>query len=111
MLYDSTKSLLQGILQSLETGDPARWDDQTESGNECLYEMHQMSKPLYKAYRSDSYKADSLMQSTLHDKLNRAMPHVRMMVIAIRHKDQTRALESGKTALAEMNGGRVTSGK
>jgi hypothetical protein len=111
MLYESTKSLLQGILQSLETGDQTRWDDQTESGNECLYEMHQMSKPLYKAYRSDSFKADSLVQSTLHDKLNRAMPHVRTMVIAIRHKDQTRALESGKTALAEMNGIRVASGK
>ena len=111
MLYDSTKSLLQGILQSLETGDQTGWDDQTESGNACLYEMHQMSKPLYKAYRSDSLNANSLVQSSLHDKLNRAMPHVRMMVIAIRHKDQTRALESGKTALAEMNGIRVASAK
>jgi hypothetical protein len=35
--------------------------------------------------------------------LHRAIPHVRTMVIAIRHKDQTRALESGKAALAEMN--------
>ena len=111
MLYDSTKSLLQSILWSLETGDETRWDDQTESGNACLYEMHQMSKPLYKAYKCDSLKADSLVQSTLHDKLNRAMPHVRTMVIAIRHKDQSRALESGRTALAEMNGTRVASGK
>jgi hypothetical protein len=104
MLYDSTKSLLQSILRSLETGDETRWDDQTESGNACLYEMHQMSGALYKAYRSDRLNADSLVQSTLPDKLNRAMPHVRTMVIAIRHKDQTRALESGKAALAEMNG-------
>lgn len=107
MLYDSTKSLLQSILWSLETGDETRWDDQTESGNECLYEMHQMSEPLYKAYRSDKLNANSLVQSTLPDKLSRAMPHVRTMVIAIRHKDQPRALESGKTALAEMNGIRV----
>ena len=111
MLYDSTRGLLQSILRTLETGDQTRWDDQTESGNECLYEMHQMSKPMYKAYKSDSFKADSLVQSTLHDKLNRAMPHVRTMVIAIRHKDQIRALESGKTALAEMNGIRVPSGR
>ena len=104
MLYDSTKSLLQSILRSLETGDETRWDDQTESGNACLYEMHQMSGALYKAYRSDRLNADSLVQSTLPDKLNRVMPHVRTMVIAIRHKDQTRALESGKAALAEMNG-------
>ena len=111
MLYDSTRSLLQGILRSLETGDQTRWDDRTESGNACLYEMHQMAKPLYKAYRSDGLKADSLVQSTFHDRLGRAMPHVRTMVIAIRHKDETRALESGKTALAEMNGIRVASGK
>jgi len=31
MLYDSTKSLLQSILRSLETCDEAEWDDQTES--------------------------------------------------------------------------------
>jgi hypothetical protein len=103
MLYESTKNLLQSILSSLEGGDGNRWDDQTESGNACLYEMHQMSKPLYKAYRSDSINANLPGQSSLPEKLNRAMPHVRTMVIAIRHKDQSTALESGKVALAEMN--------
>jgi hypothetical protein len=111
MLYDSTKGLLQSILRSLETGDETRWDDHTESGNECLYEMHQMSEPRYKAYRSDGINANSLVQSTLPDKLSRAMPHVRTMVIAIRHKDQPRALQSGKAALAEMNGVRAASGE
>ena len=104
MLYNSTTSLLQSILLSLEANDETNWDDQTESGNTCLYEMHQMSGPLYKAYRSDSLNANSAVQSTLPGKLNRAMPYVRTMVIAIRHKDQPRALESGKAALAEMNG-------
>ena len=103
MLYDSTKGLLQSILCSLEADDGTRWDDRAESGNACLYEMHQMSRPLYKAYRSDSVSANSPAQSSLPEKLNRAMPHVRTMVIAIRHKDQPRALESGKAALAEMN--------
>jgi len=102
MLYESTRGLLQGILRSLETGE-IRWDDQTESGNACLFEMHQMSSPLYKAYRSDSTNANLPGQSRLAEKLNRAMPYVRTMVIAIRHKDQCRALESGKAALAEMN--------
>jgi hypothetical protein len=102
MLYDSTKGLLQSILRSLETSDETRWDDRTESGNACLYEMHQMSGPMYKAYRSDSSNAFSPTQSSLPEKLNRAM-HVRTMVIAIRHKDQSRALESGKAAMAEMN--------
>ena len=104
MLYNSTKSLLQSILLALEANDETKWDDQTESGNTCLYEMHQMSGPLYKAYRSDTPGANSVAQSTLPAKLKRAMPHVRTMVIAIQHKDQTRALESGKAALSEMNG-------
>ena len=105
MLYDSTKTLLQSILRTLESGDESRWDDQVESGNACLYEMHQMAAPMYKAYRTDSLNANSVAQNSLPEKLYRAMPHVRSMVIAIRHRDRTKALESGKTALAEMNGG------
>lgn len=104
MLYESTKSLLLSILRSLETSDEIRWDDQTESGNACLYEMHQMCGPRYKAYRSDNFNAASAIQGTLPEKLGRAMPHVRTMVIAIRHKDRALALESGRAALAEMNG-------
>lgn len=103
MLYDSTKTLLQSILRALETGDESRWDDQTESGNACLYEMHQMSKPLYQGYKTDTLHAKLQAQTSLPEKLSRAMPHVRSMVIAIRHRDRTRALESGKAALAEMN--------
>jgi len=106
MLYDSTKTLLQSILRVLETGDESRWDDQIESGNACLYEMHQMAGPMYKAYRTDSGNANSVAQSSLPEKLYRAMPHVRSMVIAIRHRDRTSALDSGKAALAEMNGAR-----
>src|ERR1039457_4953675 len=59
MLYDSTKALLQSILRSLETTGEIRWDEHTESGNACLYEMHQMSRPLYKAYRTDKQNANS----------------------------------------------------
>jgi hypothetical protein len=104
MLYESTKNLLQSILWSLETGDENRFDDQTESGNSCLYEMHQMSKSLYKPYKSDGKNATALAQGNLPGKLTRAIPHVRTMVIAIRHKDEAQALESGRAALAEMNG-------
>ena len=92
MLYDSTKALLQSILRSLETGGEIRWDEHTESGNACLYEMHQMARPLYKAYRTDKQNANSQAQTGFPDKLSRAMPHVRSMVIAIRHKDQTTAV-------------------
>jgi hypothetical protein len=103
MLYESTRGLLQSILLSLEGDGQAMWDDHAESGNTCLYEMHQMSGSLHKAYRSDHMNANSRAQSGFPQKLNRAMPHARMMVIAIRNKDRARAIESGKAALAEMN--------
>jgi hypothetical protein len=64
--------------------------------------MHQMSRPLYKAYRTDRLNINSQAQSSLPDKLKKAIPHVRLMVIAVRHKDQTTALECGRAALAEM---------
>ena len=108
MLYDSTKSLLQTILRALEATDENRWDDQTESGNACLYEMHQMSGSLYKAYKPDKLNGTSQAQGNLPERLARAIPHVRNMVIAIRHKEQTPALESGKAALAELNGTRFS---
>ena len=42
MLYDSTKALLQSILRSLEANGEIPWDEHTESGNACLYEMRQI---------------------------------------------------------------------
>jgi hypothetical protein len=102
MLCDSTKSLLQSILRSLETGDETRWDDQTESGYACLYEMHQMTRPLYRAYKttgSDKWPTHIPDSERMH----RAMPHVKAMVRAIRRSDRATAVESGKAALAEMN--------
>jgi hypothetical protein len=101
MIFDSTRSLLQSIVLTLEdSGDEGRWDDQAESGNACLYEMHQMSGRLYKAYKTDA----ATPQSSLTERLRRAIPHVRLMTIAIRSKDRMLALENGRAGLAEMNG-------
>jgi hypothetical protein len=101
MLYDSTKGLLQGILRSLETPDVG-WDDHIESGKQCLYEMHQMSRPLYKGYRTEGPNAKAPGLVPVSTKVTRAIPHVKLMVNAIRRKDQATALECGKAALAEM---------
>jgi len=103
MLYDSTRVLLQSILRSLETGGEIQWDDQRESANACLYEIHQMAGRMYKPYKSDSL-GNPASPSALSERLNRAVPYVRDMVVAIRLKDRVRALESGRTALGEMNG-------
>ena len=102
MLQDSTKGLLIKIVQLLETADQVDWDDQGQSGRECLYEMHQMTRPTLQAYRMDS--TDSKWSLHLPDsaKLNKALPHVKAMVTAIRHRDRSAALISGKAALAAM---------
>jgi len=102
MLYDSTKVLLRGILWSLQSSSgKVGWEDQVESGRECLYEIHQMARPKYQAYRNDpSSKSPTLVP--VYERAARAIPHVKSMVRAMRRKDQALAVESGRAALAEM---------
>jgi hypothetical protein len=104
MLYESTKILLQSILNSLETLDGTGWDEQNESGKQCLYEMHQMSKPLYKGYRTEGSKGKTPALVPVSENINRAIPYVKAMVSAIRRQDRATAMQSGRAAVAEMNG-------
>jgi hypothetical protein len=103
MLQESTTTLLIKLVQSLEAGGEAGWDDQIELGKECLYEMHQMTRPSFNAYRKEGSDAKWPTQLPNAARLNRAMPHVKDMVRAIRRKDPVTAAVSGKAALAEMN--------
>ena len=102
MLCDSTKTLLRTIVDSLKTPEQTGWDDSTESCRECLYEMHQMTRPSYGAYKTSSEKWPSQLPN--FEAFNRAMPHVKAMMSAIHRKNRTMAIESGNAALAEMNG-------
>jgi hypothetical protein len=111
MLQESTTTLLITLVQSLESAGEAGWDDQNELGKECLYEMHQMTRPSFKAYRmagSDAKWPTHLPNSA---RLGRAMPHVKAMVRAIRHKDHATAVVSGKAAIAEMHGSGLLANK
>ena len=100
MLYDSTKVLIRGMLRDMEAIDAVHWDDQVELGRECLYEMHQMTRPQYKGWKADA-KGHSNGTSEFV-KATRAIPFVRSMVSAIRRKDRATAVLSGRAALAEM---------
>lgn len=102
MLQESTKGLLIKIVQLLETAIEVDWDDQGQSGRECLYEMHQMTRPTFRAYRMDSKDTKWPLYLPDFGKLNRALPHVKAMASAIRHQNRSAALISGKAALAEM---------
>ena len=102
MVYDSTKTLLCIIIQSLETADEAAWDDRLELGRDCIYEMSQMTRQSHQPCRKDP--ADTQWPSHLPDSAKgiQAMSHVKVMVSAIRHRDQATALGSAKAALAAM---------
>jgi hypothetical protein len=101
MLFESTRILLRGIVQSIEKGDLATWDDHLESGIQCLYELHQMSRPASRAYKTD---VKSQAGGPVSDRAVQAIPHVKLMVSAIRRKDQSAALVAGRAAVVEMNG-------
>ena len=102
MLQESTKGLLSQIIKRLETTGEVDWDDQGQSGRECLYEMHQMTRPSFQAYRVESSDAKWPSHLPNFAKLNKALPHVKAMVTAIRRQDRAAALISGKAALAAM---------
>jgi hypothetical protein len=89
------------MLSSLRSPDTQSWADQVELGSECLYEMHQMARPLYKGYRTDSQNGAAALVP-VYERASRAIPHVKSMVRAIRRKDQAAAVQSGNAALAEM---------
>ena len=92
MLYNSTKTLLRTIVQSLEESGEIAWDDHIESGKECLYEMFQMTGP----------GATPAAELAVSRNLNTAIPHVKSMLQAIRRQDRARAVEHGKAAFAAM---------
>jgi hypothetical protein len=64
--------------------------------------MHQMTRPAHQAYRKDD--SDARWPTTIPDseKATRAIPHVKLMMSAMRRRDQATALESAKAALAAM---------
>jgi hypothetical protein len=102
MLYYSTKTLLRSILESLETGDEAQWDDRLEFANQCLYEIHQMARQSYQPFRKDSPNVQWASQIPDSERAKQAIPHIKRMMRAIHRRDQAAALESAKAALAAM---------
>jgi hypothetical protein len=103
MLFDSTTILLRSIVTSVQSGGEIRWEDHLEFGNQCLYELHQMSHSTSRPIRADS-NAKFPAGAPPFARAIRAIPHLKSMMRAIRHRDQSGAVEAGRAALAEMNG-------
>jgi len=103
MLFESTTTLLRSVVTSLENGGEIRWDDHLEYGNQCLYELHQMSRSTSRPSRADS---DPRFHSVAlpFERAIRAIPHVKLMMKGIRTKDKSAAVEGGRGALAQLDG-------
>src|SRR5438552_484850 len=98
MWYGGTKSLLESSIRWLKTLDPqadaqndGEWQSQTEVVKACLGEMVQMTEPAHS--RTSRSRTAGLPPRYVHrpvaEKLNRAMPHVRAMLTAMRDRDRT----------------------
>ena len=100
MFYGNTKSLLESIIRGLKTEAPkdeAAWQAQTDLVQACLAEMVEMSEPTVNPSIGSRY-----VHRPVADKLNRAMPHVRSMLTAMRNRDRTAAMAHGETTLSRL---------
>lgn len=102
MWYGNTKNQLENIVRRLKADAPqddAEWQVQTELVQSCLAEMVEMSEPIMNpSIRSTS----RYVHRPVADKLNRAMPHVRLMLTAMRERDRATALAHGETTLQRL---------
>jgi hypothetical protein len=99
MVYASTKTVLIKIVQVLEAPGEIAWEEQVESGNECLYELHQMTRSSFQAYEVNSKWPK---KGPCRVDVNVVLVHAKAMVRAIRRKDRAGALISGRAAIDAM---------
>jgi hypothetical protein len=99
MFYGSTKTLLESVVRQLRTEAPqddAEWKANTDVVRSCLQEMVEMSEPIVSPSKGATSR---YVHRPVADKLNRAMPHIRLMLNAMQQHDRTTALAHGETTL------------
>lgn len=101
-MYADAKNGLKNILDWLDGTDHAGWERQIEPGEGCRSEMERMARPIYSGAKARSHAAQGPERNPDSGKLNRAIPHVRAMLTAMRNRNRTAALEHGKAAMAVM---------
>jgi hypothetical protein len=102
MWYGSTKNLLESIVRGLRTEAPqndAEWQAQADLVQACLAEMVEMSESTVNPSKAATLR---YVHRPVADKLNRAMPHVRSMLTAMRDRDRSTALAHGETTLRRL---------
>jgi len=100
-MYADSKNSLKSILEWLDGSDHAGWERQIELGEECRSDMERMARPIYGGARKGSHQFGPERNPDA-GKLNRAIPHVRAMLTAMRNRNRAAALEHGRAAVAVM---------
>jgi len=98
----SSKDSLKAMLEWLDGADEGGWEDQIELGEECRSDMERMARPIYRRNKTGSHSAQGRERNPDAERLNRAIPHVRAMLRAMRSRNRAAALEHGRLALAAM---------
>jgi hypothetical protein len=96
MVTSAVKDSLTGILGWLEGSSDDGWEAQIELGEESRVEMERMARPIY---RRGNRSAQGPERNPNSERLNRAIPHVRAMLSAMRTRNRAAALEHGKAAM------------
>ena len=87
--HNTTTSLMNGVVRWLKTepsSNDAEWQAHTELIQACLEEMVEMS----------------VNRRPIADKLDRAMPHVRSMLVGMWEHDRLTALAHGEITLQQL---------
>ena len=98
-MYADSKNSLKSIVGWLEGTDEAGWESQIKFGEECRSDMERMARPTYER-GNRSFEGPGRDPNA--PRLNRANPHLRAMLSAMRSRNRAAALEHGKAALAVM---------
>ena len=103
MLFESTSVLLRNMVLELENGGRSNWDDYLETGRQCIYELHQMSRASARTYKTESNpRFHTVLPAS--ERAVRAIPYAKAMNVAIRQQNRPAAVEAGRAALSEING-------
>jgi hypothetical protein len=100
--HSTTEILLAGIVRWLGTEisqNDAEWQAHTDLIQSCLAEMVEITEP---TENRPIGVTSRYVPHSVADKLNRAMPHVRSMLTAMRDRDRTTALAHGETMIQRL---------
>jgi len=100
-MYADAKNSLKNLLDWLDGSDEAAWEHQIQLGEQCRSEMERLARPKYSGARKGSHQFGPERNPDA-GKLNRAAPHVRAMLTAMRNRNRAAALEHGRAALGLM---------